>query len=83
MKRSTNYLYVAVALGLATAVLSFCRSGRLRDLGMLLVLAAALWFAASTMVFRFRHPHATETQILFHLKDALLFREVPRSQFDR
>jgi len=44
------------------------------------IVAALLWVAISTMIFRFRHPWATETETFMHIPDAFLLRKVPYSQ---
>jgi hypothetical protein len=42
-----------------------------------MVVVALLWMAICSLVFRFRHPWATETEVILHLPDAVMWREVP------
>jgi hypothetical protein len=44
------------------------------------IVAALLWVTISTMIFRFRHPWATETEIFLHIPDAFMLRKVPYSE---
>jgi len=44
------------------------------------IVAALLWVAISTTIFRFRHPRATETEVFLHIPDALMLRKVPYSE---
>jgi hypothetical protein len=41
-----------------------------------IALPLSLWLIAGTMTFKLRHPWATDTEILFYMKDALLFKRV-------
>jgi hypothetical protein len=41
-----------------------------------IALLLSLWWIAGTISFKFRHPWATDTEILFYIKDALLFNKV-------
>ena len=41
---------------------------------------AALWLAISTVIFRFRHPWATETETFLHIPDAFMLRKVPYAE---
>lgn len=41
-----------------------------------IALLLSLWLIAGTISFKFRHPLATDTEILFYIKDALLFNKV-------
>lgn len=42
-------------------------------IGFLIVLI--LWWAPALMVFRYRHPWMTETELSLHLWDALMWRD--------
>jgi hypothetical protein len=44
------------------------------------IVAALLWVVISSMIFRFRHPWATETETLLHIPDAFMLRKVPYSE---
>jgi hypothetical protein len=44
------------------------------------IVAALLWLGISTMIFRFRHPWATETETFMHIPDAFMLRKVPYAQ---
>ena len=44
------------------------------------IVAALIWLAISTMIFRFRHPWATETETFLHIPDAFMLRKVPYSE---
>lgn len=42
--------------------------------------AAVLWLAISSAVFRFRHPWASETEVILHIPDAIMLRQVPYAE---
>lgn len=47
-----------------------------KRLFVIIALSLSLWLVVGTMTFKFRHPWATDTEILFHIKEALLFKRV-------
>lgn len=44
-------------------------------LALSVLVALAVWFGLSCMLYRFEHPEMTETQLFLHIPDALAFRE--------
>lgn len=45
-----------------------------------LAVAFFLWVVLSSIIFRFRHPWATETETLIHIVDAVMLKKVPYSE---
>jgi flagellar biogenesis protein FliO len=48
--------------------------------GLLLVILAFVWLVTANVVFKFRHPWATETETLLNIKSMVLFQKVPYSE---
>ena len=48
-------------------------------LGLAFILAI-IWTAIGTMIFRFRHPWATETETFLHIPDAFMLRKIPYNE---
>jgi hypothetical protein len=49
---------------------------RIKKLFFVIALPLFLWLIAGTVSFQVRHPWATDIEIMFYIKDALLFRRV-------
>lgn len=49
---------------------------RLITASLYLLLALILWVSLSSVIFRLRHPWATETETLLNLHNAVLLRKV-------
>jgi hypothetical protein len=49
-------------------------SDKLRLFFVAVFLAFLTWAAIAFFIYRFRHPEMTETQLLLHFWDALMFR---------
>lgn len=45
----------------------------------LIALPLSLWLIVGTSTFKVRHPWATDTEIMFYIKEALLFERVSYS----
>ena len=45
-----------------------------------LFVSLVVWLAISCIIFRFRHPWATETETLLNVHNALLLKKVPYDQ---
>lgn len=54
------------------------RKQRVITLWLALTLVCVVYVGIASMVFRFRHPWATETQAFLHIKDVVTFSAIPR-----
>jgi hypothetical protein len=50
-----------------------------RTLTVLLV-AIFLWIIVSSMIFRFRHPWATDTELFLHIPNAFMLETIPYNE---